>query len=130
MSSGSPLVLIVDDDQDSCAMYALFLAFMGFRPITEETAESGFARACDIHPDVVVADVILPGLSGLDLTRRLRHDERTKNAGIIVLTGRTFGSDEQQATAAGCDRFLLKPCLPDELACEIRNVLVARHRAG
>ena len=128
MSSRSPLVLIVDDHADSCAMYAEALRFMGFQPITEETGERGFQRACDLHPDVVVADVMLPGITGLDLTRRLREDDRTKDAAIIVLTGRTFGSDEQQAAAAGCDRFLLKPCLPDELASEIRDVLARRRQ--
>src|SRR5688572_2586099 len=126
MASKSPLVLIVDDHADSCVMYAEALGFMGFQPITEATGEDGFERACDLHPEVVVADVMLPGISGLELTRRLRDDDRTKGAAIIVLTGRTFGSDEQQATAAGCDRFLLKPCLPDELAQEIRSVLSAR----
>jgi two-component system cell cycle response regulator DivK len=110
-------------------MYALGLLAMGFQAITAENADDGFARACELHPDVVVADVTLPGVSGLDLTRRLRSDTRTKDAGIIVLTGHALGSAKQQATDAGCDRFLLKPCLPDALADEIRNVLVGRERA-
>ncbi len=124
-----PLVLIVDDHQDSCAMYAEALGFMGFQPVTEQTGEDGFARACAIHPDVIVADVMLPGMSGLELTRRLRDDERTKDAAIIVLTGRTFGADKEHANEVGCDRFLLKPCLPDDLAVEIRHVLSARRPA-
>ena len=111
-------------------MYAEALGIMGFEPITEETGERGFERACDLQPAVVVADVMLPGISGVELTRRLRHDARTKDAAIIVLTGCTFGSEQQQATAAGCDRFLLKPLLPDELASEIRHVLTRRRRHG
>jgi CheY-like chemotaxis protein len=110
-------------------MYAEALAFIGFQPVTEQTGEDAFARACAIHPDVIVADVMLPGISGLELTRRIREDERTMDAAIIVLTGRTFAAIEQQANEAGCDRFLLKPCLPDNLAVEIRHVLSARRPA-
>jgi two-component system, cell cycle response regulator DivK len=124
-----PLVLIVDDDEDSCAMYAYALLAMGFQPIVADSGEEAFARACAMHPDVVVADVILPGMSGVELTRKLRHDDRTKEAAIIVMTGRTFGSEQQQAHEAGCDRFLLKPCLPDELASQIRQLLAARAQA-
>lgn len=128
MHTTPPTVLIVDDDEDSLAMYAYGLLAMGFQPVTASTAEEAFARACVVRPDAVVADVGLPGVSGLDLTRRLRDDARTKNAGILVLTGHAALSVKQQADAAGCDRFLVKPCLPDALAFEVHNVLVARHR--
>jgi two-component system, cell cycle response regulator DivK len=127
VQSNSPVVLIVDDHEDSLAMYSFGLLAMGFQPLTAETAEDAFLRACQFHPDVVVADVTLPGSSGLDLTRRLREDARTRDAGIIVLTGHAGASVKQQADDAGCDRFVLKPCLPDALACEIRDVLTERH---
>jgi two-component system cell cycle response regulator DivK len=64
-------------------------------------------------------------LSGFDLIHRLREDSRTRAIPIIVLTGLTLASVRQQAREAGCDRFLLKPCLPDALAGEIRDVLIA-----
>jgi two-component system, cell cycle response regulator DivK len=124
VATNAPVVLIVDDHQDSLAMYSFMLLALGFQPVTAATAEDGFARACRVHPDVIVADVTLPGISGLELTRRLREDTRTKDAAIIVLTGHPAGA--QQASDAGCDRFLLKPCLPDELAMEIREVLSER----
>jgi CheY-like chemotaxis protein len=101
MPPNVPLVLIVDDDEDSCAMYAYALLAMGFQPVVADNGEEGFARACAVHPDVVVADVVLPGISGVELTRKLRLDDRTKAAAIIVLTGRTFGSEQQQANEAG-----------------------------
>ncbi len=104
-------------------MYAIGLLAMGFQPVTSATAEDALARAHDIRPDVVVADVSLDGESGIELTRRLRDDRRTAHAAIIVLTGHTDGSTRQKATDAGCDRFLLKPCSPDVLALEIRNLL-------
>jgi two-component system, cell cycle response regulator DivK len=125
----TPRVLLVEDHEDSRTMYAEALSFMGFRLVTAESAQDAFLRACDAHPDVIVTDVFLPGTDGLELTRRLREDERTKSARIIVLTGRTVDLVRQQALDAGCDRFLLKPCLPEALAVEIRDVLATCHAA-
>ena len=123
-----PIVLIVDDHEESLAMYAFGLLAMGFLPVTAATGEEGFARACQIRPDAVVADVSLPDFSGLDLTRRLRTDARTRNTSIVVLTAHPSPAVRHPADAAGCDRFIIKPCLPDALAVELRDVLVHRHR--
>jgi DNA-binding response OmpR family regulator len=129
VSRECPIVLLVDDHEDSAAMYAIGLLAMGFQPVTSDTAEDAFARACQLRPDVVVADVTLTGSSGVGLLRRLRSDQRTHNAGIIVLTGHDDRSTRQEVSHAGCDRFLLKPCLPDVLALEIRAVLNQRRIA-
>jgi two-component system, cell cycle response regulator DivK len=130
LSRETPIVLLVDDHEDSAAMYAVGLLAMGFAPVTAATAEDGFERACRFKPDVVVADLSLAGMAGLDLTRRLRRDTRTRDARIIVLTGYALGGIKDKAEAAGCDRLLLKPCLPDVLALEIRNVLHHRDSHG
>jgi two-component system phosphate regulon response regulator PhoB len=124
-------VLIVDDHQDSLAMYAFVLLAMGFQPVIARTAEDGFARARKLHPDVIVAHIMRPGSSSLELTRRVRADTRTKEAGIIVLMGDAFGSapEHERVMTAGCDRVLLTPCLPDALALEIRDVLIDRRHA-
>ena len=126
MQYHSPVVLIVDDHQDSLAMYAFGLLAMGFQPLTADTAEEAFARACDIRPSVVVTDVALSGTSGLDLIRRLRDDTRTQDTAIILLTGQASASVQQEADEAGCDRFLTKPCMPDTLAVAIRDLLESR----
>jgi CheY-like chemotaxis protein len=118
----SPIVLLIDDHEDSAAMYAISLLVMGFHPVTAATAEEGFERACRFKPDVIVADVRLAGMSGFDLTRRLRRDGRTRGARIIVVAGHALGGVKDAAEAAGCDRFLVKPCLPDVLALEICNL--------
>lgn len=127
MPFSSPVVLIVDDHEDSLAMYAFGLLAMGFQPITADTGEDALARAYRFHPDVVVADINLAGMSGLDLVRRLRQDARTRRLGIIVLTGYAGAFVKQAADEAGCDRFLLKPCMPDALAGEIRDLIDERH---
>jgi CheY-like chemotaxis protein len=118
----SPVVLLVDDHEDSAVMYAIGLLAMGFQPVTAPTVDDGFDRACTIRPDVVVTDLGIAGRSGLDFARRLRRDMRTRGTRIIVLAGHAFGGVRHEAEAV-CDRFLEKPCLPDVLALEIRQVL-------
>ena len=118
----APIVLLVDEQQDSVALNAIGLLAMGFLLVTAVTAEDAFARACQVRPDVIVTDVTITDASGVELTRRLRSDMRTRNARIIGLTGQTFGT-RRRAEEAGCDRFVAKPCLPDVLALEIREVL-------
>jgi len=119
----SPVVLLVDGQERSAAMNAIGLLAMGFQPVMSRSTEDAFERACKIRPDVVVADMTAPGVSGVDLTRRLRGDTRTEETAIIVLTGHALPADRQEVWDAGCDRFILKPCLPDRLAFEIRDLL-------
>jgi CheY-like chemotaxis protein len=121
-----PVVLIVGDHEESLAICALGLLAMGFNPVTAENAAQAFARACTIHPDAIVADATLADSSGLELTRRLRDDVRTRASAIIVLCGSTSYSLERAAREAGCDRLVLKPCMPDALSVEIRDVLALR----
>jgi CheY-like chemotaxis protein len=124
----SPVILIVEDHADSSAMYAEFLAAEGFVPRSALDADEAFTVACDLRPDLVVTDVVLPRASGLELTRRLRRDHRTARIRIIVLTARAFPHDAFDAYQAGCDSFVTKPCLPDTLAREIRRVLTCPPR--
>jgi CheY-like chemotaxis protein len=127
--SHAPLVLLVDDHRDSLRLYDVGLSAAGFRTLTADSAHNAFARVSDVLPDVVVTDVALPGMSGLELVQRLRGLEETKDIGIVVLTGMAFPADEQDAASAGCDVFLTKPCLPDALATEVRRLVDARRAA-
>ena len=80
------------------------------------------------RPGVVpcVTGILLPGsMDGVALTARLRATERTKHTPIIILTACAFQSDREHAWHAGCDVFLTKPCLPNELLCEVRRLLAA-----
>jgi two-component system cell cycle response regulator DivK len=121
-------VLIVDEDGDTRDMYTVGLSIMGFQPVAATNAEEAFAQARDLRPDAIVTNLTLVGVSGLDLARRLRGDARTADAGIIVLSGHSSKATEQRAREAGCDRYLVKPCLPDTLALEIRSVLASRQQ--
>jgi two-component system, cell cycle response regulator DivK len=121
-----PTVILVDDHQDSLEMYALGLRALGIESLTAATPEEAYALAAQSRPDIVVADLMLAGSSGLDLARRLRKDAHTRDTAIIVLTGHSDGATRKLAHDAGCDRFLVKPCAPADLANEIRDLLAAR----
>ena len=119
-------VLIVDDDRDTLEMYGESLRAMGFDVMTSPSAEDALRLAAQVAPAVLVTDLRLRGqMDGFELVRRLREDARTRPTRIIMLTGAAFGAERELAEASGCDRFLLKPCLPDALASEIRRLASA-----
>jgi CheY-like chemotaxis protein len=120
---GWQCVLIVDDDRDTREMYSESLRAEGFETMSAASGEEALQLAANVVPGVVVTDLRLKGkIDGLELTRRLRAAPRTAGARIILLTGASIDYEKQDAKAAGCDRFLLKPCLPDALATEIRSL--------
>jgi len=124
-------VLIVDDDRDTREMYSESLRSMGFHPTMASSGEEALRIASHTPPAVLVTDLRFKGtMDGVELARRLREDDRTKHVRIIMLTGATFGDERERAEACGCDRLLLKPCLPDQLASEIRRLAVSSFSPG
>jgi DNA-binding response OmpR family regulator len=123
-----PTVLLVDAHEESRLMYTLGLQALGFHPLTADNVERGFADACASPPAVIVIDLMMPFSSGFDLLERLRHDPRTTKVPVIVLTGHPLAASVGCTRVNGCDRFLLKPCVPSLLAIEIRDLLAQRRR--
>jgi CheY-like chemotaxis protein len=124
-------VLVVDDDRDTREMYCESLRVQGFDASTAASAEDALATIHHALPAVVVTDLRFKGqMDGVELAQRLRSDDRTKGVRIIMLTGAAFGEERERAEASGCDRFLLKPCLPATLASEIRRLTVAGFSPG
>jgi CheY-like chemotaxis protein len=124
-------VLIVDDDRDTREMYCESLRSMGFHAMTASSGEEALRMVGDAPPAVLVTDLRFKGkMDGIELARRLREDERTKDVRIILLTGVTFGDERTRAESSVCDRLLLKPCLPQELASEIRRLAVSTFSPG
>jgi two-component system cell cycle response regulator DivK len=118
-----PLVLIVDDDQDARDMYAEFLLFSDFGIVKARNGMEGFTRACETQPDVIVTDLALPSIDGLEFVRRLRGDERTRDIPVVVVTGCTVPAVQETARQLGCDSLLIKPCLPAVLIDKIQRLL-------
>jgi DNA-binding response OmpR family regulator len=124
MSADAPVVLIVEPHRDSADMYAEMLTLTGFHTVLADDGQHALTLFRQLRPDVLVTEVALPALSGLELTRRVREDDH--DVAVVVLSSHVFRAAQHQACLAGSDAFLVKPCSPETLAAEIRRVLVAR----
>ena len=123
-----PLILVVDDYQDAREMYAEYLQFSGFRVAEARNGNEAVEQAFALKPDLILMDLSLPGMDGWEATRRLKADDRTSHIPIVALTGHALAGASEGAKKAGCDSFVTKPCLPDDLVVEVRRMLgAARH---
>jgi CheY-like chemotaxis protein len=119
-------VLLVEDDRDGRRMYAEWLTHAGFRVEQAHNGLQALERAFESGPDVVVTDLNIPGIDGFELTRRLKHDPRTRRVPVVAITGyAAFAADPSRAHRAGCDAVLEKPCSPEDLEVAIRTVMPA-----
>ena len=118
-----PLILVVDDYQDAREMYAEYLQYSGFRVAEARNGNEAVDQAFALKPDLILMDLSLPGMDGWEATRRLKADESTRHIPIVALTGHALAGASDGAKKAGCDSFVTKPCLPDDLVVEVRRML-------
>ena len=116
-------VLVVEDYPDAREMYTEYLEFSGFEVVEAENGMEALQRAVDAAPDIILMDLSLPVMDGWEATRRLKADKRTASIPVVALTGHALAGISEGARKAGCDAFVTKPCLPEDLVKEIRKVL-------
>jgi len=103
-------------------MYAEFLA-IEFEVVTAGDGVQALSMARSHAPDLIVTDLSLPRMDGFELIARVRRDATLQSIPIICLSGYGGTEHEERARAAGCDRILLKPCMPDALAAVVSDVI-------
>jgi two-component system cell cycle response regulator DivK len=118
-----PRVLVVDDYPDAREMYGEYLDYCGFEVLEAANGMEALQRAIDARPDIILMDLSLPVMDGWEATRRLKADKRTSSIPVVALTGHALAGISEGAKEAGCDSFVTKPCLPEDLVKEIRKVL-------
>ena len=118
-----PCVLVVDDYPDAREMYTEYLEYCGFAVVQATNGMEALTKAADKSPDIILMDLSLPVMDGWEATRRLKSDERTASIPVVALTGHALAGISEGAKRAGCDAFVTKPCLPEDLVKEIRKVL-------
>jgi two-component system cell cycle response regulator DivK len=116
-------VLLVDDFPDAREMYSEYLQYSGFEVVEAENGVEALQRAVETEPDIILMDLSLPVMDGWEATRRLKADHRTAGIPVVALSGHALVGISDGARRAGCDGFVSKPCLPEDLVKEIRKLL-------
>ena len=113
-------ILIVDDNAINLKLVAYLMKANGYTVVTALDAESAIEAIRSNLPDVILMDIQLPGIDGLELTRRLKADPGTRDIVIVAVTAYAMKGDQAKALAAGCDDYITKPIdtrtLPETIA--------------
>jgi CheY-like chemotaxis protein len=117
------MILVVEDDPANREYATAVLTSQGFEIEAVESAEQALKFIGRHTPDLILMDIQLPGMDGLELTRKLKANPDTEPIPIVVMTGQTMPIHQRAAMAAGCAGFIGKPATPDALASEVRTHL-------
>lgn len=117
-------ILAVDDEPDILELTRLMLEGAGIGVIATKDAQECFEKLEDERPDLILLDIVMPGMNGYDLCMRLKSDPRTKDIPVVLYT--VLGGERERALAkdAGADGFMVKPMTPDEFAAFVEKIEV------
>ncbi|NOX24111.1 MAG: response regulator [Actinobacteria bacterium] len=116
-------ILVVDDDPDILQFVRMNLELEGFDTRTAESGKEGLAMAKEQPPDLVLLDVMMPGMDGLTVLKNLRTNQATANCPVIILTAKVLADDRVRALDLGADDYVSKPFDLTELLARVRSVL-------
>ena len=122
-SRKQPLVLLAEDFEDARELYRDYLQFSGFDVETANNGRDAITRAVELQPDLILMDASMPVLDGWQATRELKANPITRHIPVLALTAHAFDDARREARAVGCDGFVTKPCLPDDLVTKVRAAL-------
>lgn len=121
-------ILIIEDETDIQELIQFNLEKEGYRVTSTLTGEEGISKIKVSHPDLVLLDLMLPGIDGFEVCRRLKSDTETKKIPIIILTAKGEESDIVSGLELGADDYITKPFKPRVLIARIRSVLRRSHK--
>jgi DNA-binding response OmpR family regulator len=119
----APTILVADDDPKLVRVVSLYLGSRGYRVETAPDGETAYRQATACPPDLIVADIAMPGMDGYELCRRLRRNSSTRTIPFIFLTGRHQDTDRMKARKVGSDDFITKPCPLERLLQSIETLM-------
>jgi two-component system, cell cycle response regulator DivK len=121
----SKRILVVEDQEDNRQILRDLLNSVGYQILEAEDGARGVAAAEAERPDLILMDIQLPGMDGLELTRQLKRDPRRRHIIILALTAYAMKGDDAKALAAGCDGYITKPIDLDAFVALIATHLAA-----
>jgi two-component system phosphate regulon response regulator PhoB len=121
--AGSDLVLVVDDEPHIVALVGYHLAKAGYRVVTATTGTDAVDEARRERPSLVILDLMLPGISGFEVLKRIRADANTRDIAVLMLTARRDELDRIEGLSLGADDYLTKPFSPQELVLRVKAIL-------
>jgi CheY-like chemotaxis protein len=116
-------ILLVDDYPDALQIWGLYLRAMGYDVVEADDGLQAVTQAHLQHPDIIVLDLELPGITGFEAALRLRNSAETRDIPLIAATGYSHATQLNQARASGFDAIVVKPCEPAVLVGEIERLL-------
>jgi two-component system cell cycle response regulator DivK len=122
------LVLLVDDYEDGADMYAEYLRFYGYQVLIARTGQEAVDLARSARPALILMDLEMPIISGLNAMRLIRSDESLNQTRIVALTAHALNKERDDAIRAGFDDYIAKPCLPDTLMAAIEHLLTTERQ--
>lgn len=120
------VVLVVDDDDDIRALFSAILRRAGYRPWAVGSGRQALQEAGELVPDLVISDVSMPGLSGLDVCRALKAEPRTASTAVLLVSALSGEQDRAAGLQAGADDYLSKPISPAALLARVQSLLGSR----
>lgn len=116
-----PVVLIAEDNETNMKLFRDVLEAKGYQPLEAETGERALELVAEHVPDLVLMDIQLPGIDGIEALRRLRADERTASVPVLALTAQAMRGDRERFLAAGFDGYISKPIDIVEFVSTVRR---------
>ncbi len=121
-----PLILVADDDPDILELVVFRLQRSGYEVVQAVDGEQALRLAAELRPDLAVLDVMMPKLTGYDVTRKIRENAATSRIPVILLTSRVQEADVARGFESGADDYLRKPFSPQELRARVQAILGRR----
>ena len=123
MNMTQKTVLIIEDEEDAAELFAEMMRVSGFRVLKTSTSKPAISMMTEDKPDIVLLDIMMPEISGLDILRQMRRDSNLSNIPVIVVTAKSMPADIKNGMEAGASTYLTKPVGFQELREAVNRTL-------